>query len=257
MKTFSEYLEDKEEVIIDEEVARAAKIITSDIIEENAMSAADMITSYKAQTKAANTAAEVAKKQIKAFKKMSAAQAAQASAELDLSKLVNPTGKHVFGAGLGKFAVAASIIGLLITLGVKGYKKLAEKFHWSIPQLNLFKKKLKNSEIKQVVNQQKQQEEILEKRYENDLQDVYRAIDNKDWETAKIVWNMVPKTIQYSNGVSALVIKRIIKANDGDLPLYYTDRGNDTYKAIKKVLGLQTAKAAVRDFSSTFKGMGV
>lgn len=79
--------------------------------------------------------------------------------------------------------------------------------------------------------------------FENELKKVYEAIESKDFELAKEEFDKAPKYIQNNPDVHKVIIaeiSRILK----EPPIYVSSPGNETYRAIKKVINIRVAKAS-------------
>jgi len=81
------------------------------------------------------------------------------------------------------------------------------------------------------------------KRFEQELDSVYEAIENKDFKIAKEEYDKLDKTIKNNPDVIRAVIDYIVKEMK-EQPLHLGPTGNETYKAIKKVINIRVAAAA-------------
>lgn len=79
--------------------------------------------------------------------------------------------------------------------------------------------------------------------FESELRKVYEAIESKDFELAKEEFNKAPKYIQNNPDVHKVIISEISRVLK-EPPIYVSSPGNETYRAIKKVINIRVAKAA-------------
>lgn len=79
--------------------------------------------------------------------------------------------------------------------------------------------------------------------FNEELKNVYEAIENKDFNTAKDEFEKTPKFIQNNPDVYKVIIAEISRVLK-EPPLYIKSPGNETYQAIKKVINIRVAKAA-------------
>tara|TARA_Y100000310_G_C20568122_1_gene756593 strand:- start:465 stop:1049 length:585 start_codon:yes stop_codon:yes gene_type:complete len=80
-------------------------------------------------------------------------------------------------------------------------------------------------------------------KYEEDIKDVLSAIKEKDFNKAKKEYTALESKYKNSPDVSKIILMKISDAV-GEPPLWVTSPGNETYQAIKKILGQRIAKAA-------------
>ncbi|MGV9141917.1 MAG: hypothetical protein ACOC1X_03165 [Promethearchaeota archaeon] len=79
--------------------------------------------------------------------------------------------------------------------------------------------------------------------FQEELKEVYPAIEKKDFNLAKEEFEKTPKYIQNNPDVHKVIISEVSRVL-GEPPVYVTSPGNDTYKAIKKIINIRVAKAA-------------
>jgi hypothetical protein len=79
--------------------------------------------------------------------------------------------------------------------------------------------------------------------YEDNLKEVYEAIEKRDFEAAKQAYYRLGRNMQASPDVYKAIIVEITKTLK-EPPLYIKSPGNATYQAIKKVLNIRVARAA-------------
>jgi len=93
------------------------------------------------------------------------------------------------------------------------------------------------------VRKQMQETEKNKRIYEDELKEVYSAIDSKDFEGAKKAFNQVPKELQNNPDVYKVIIAEVSRVLK-EPPLYVSSPGNKTYQAIKKIINIRVARAA-------------
>lgn len=87
------------------------------------------------------------------------------------------------------------------------------------------------------------QTEEKKRAFEDELKEVFSAIESKDFVEAKRSFNAVAKDIQNNPDVHKVIISEISRVLN-EPPLYVTSPGNKTYKAIKQVINIRVARAA-------------
>ena len=105
-----------------------------------------------------------------------------------------------------------------------------------------------NSSIREISRDDKTQQKVQENQrnrraFENEMREVYSAIESKDFNTAKKEFEKTARFIQNNPDVHKVIIYEISKVLK-EPPIYITSPGNDTYQAIKKVINIRVAKAA-------------
>lgn len=81
------------------------------------------------------------------------------------------------------------------------------------------------------------------RKFEDELGEVFSAIDNENFDEAKQAFNALDKNLKNNPDVHKVIIHEISKALK-EPPLYVSSPGNKTYQAIKKVLNIRIARAA-------------
>ena len=79
--------------------------------------------------------------------------------------------------------------------------------------------------------------------FQEELREVYSAIESKDFNLARDEFAQTPKYIQNNPDVHRVLISEISKVLQ-EPPIYVSSPGNPTYQAIKKVINIRVAKAA-------------
>lgn len=79
--------------------------------------------------------------------------------------------------------------------------------------------------------------------FNSELKDVYLEIEAKNFESAKEAFDKTPKYIQNNPDVHRVLISEISKSLK-EPPIYISSPGNETYRAIKKVINIRVAKAS-------------
>lgn len=105
-----------------------------------------------------------------------------------------------------------------------------------------------NSSVRQISRDSKTQQKVQENQrnkraFENEMREVYSAIEIKDFETAKNEFSKAARFIQNNPDVHKVIIYEISKVLK-EPPIYVSSPGNPTYQAIKKVINIRVAKAA-------------
>lgn len=171
--------------------------------------------------------------------------------EEDFSQeMLNEEPLTMAGAVLG-YAIAGLALGWGGALTVQGYSKLASKTINGIKNTyrKFFKKNKSPKEIKQTIDglrtdtqvrTQKNKQDDEAKKYAGEMNDVNKAIKEKDAELTKEKLKDVKIDRRLIN---RLVITEVAKTF-GEPPLHYGNTGNDAYLFVKKVLGIKVAQAA-------------
>jgi len=140
---------------------------------------------------------------------------------------------------LTQSAVLAFLAG---TYAKKGITKILGFFK------NRKKKKLDASSISKEIKSSPEVIKVMNdvekiyKRYEELLKDIYSAIENKNSDLAFELFNNKPEVVRENPEIKLAIIQKILKSYKQP-PLYVTSPGNETYQAIKKILGQKIAKA--------------
>jgi hypothetical protein len=161
---------------------------------------------------------------------------------------INESIPTVIGNVLGYSVVGmvAAFGGTLIVLGGSKLIKLLKRFWMNIK--NTWRQIIGKEEIKEIKKDRKVQAEIKKiedkkDKFVNELGPIYAAIRDKDWERAKAAFSAIDPSLHDNPDVVKVIITEITKAID-EPPLHYGTTGNDTYKAIKKIINIKVARAA-------------
>jgi nitrogen regulatory protein PII-like uncharacterized protein len=82
----------------------------------------------------------------------------------------------------------------------------------------------------------------MQKKFAEPLSKVNEAIQNKDIDKVEIEYNMLESKYKNNPQVRTAILDKIMEVYE-EPPVYITSPGNDTYQAIKKILGIKTAQA--------------
>lgn len=96
------------------------------------------------------------------------------------------------------------------------------------------------------------------RKYEDDLKDLYSAIDQQDADLAKEEYKKLDPRLRNDKKIKLAIIKSISESL-GQPPLHFGERGktgNETYMFIKKVIDLKTAQAAAVAMREALKKFG-
>lgn len=222
MKTFSEYIEEKE------------------ILEESAISKS--IRELSKENKAARKYAD----ELWKYQKM------KTPTETFENAMQGKKALELVGNGLGivtSALVGAWIVSVLWKYGRTFGEKISSNFGFK--NAGKFKENLKKDSDKPSVKNVSNKIQDINKKYQEELSFVYSAIKDKNWELAKQEYIKIKK----EPGMQQAVIEAIIEVCK-EPPIYITSPGNVTYKAIKKVLGQPVAVATAKLFSEKIKELG-
>jgi len=157
----------------------------------------------------------------------------------------------VAGSVLG-YGSAGLLIAWAGSLLVKGYVKLARKAIAGIVKAwkGIFGKKKKANEVVNTVNdlkkdpavklQQNKMEEEKSK-FDESLSEVFNSINEKDADAAAKAFKN--SGVKQTPQVNRVVIGEVTKAL-GQPPIHYGNTGNESYKFVKRMLGIKVAQAA-------------
>lgn len=102
-------------------------------------------------------------------------------------------------------------------------------------------------------SEEKKWEDINNKKENGELKYVFKRIEEKQWDKAREEFNLIHKKDLQTK---QCIIEKIISVC-GSPPVYNRSPGNETYRAIKKILGQQTATQITKVFleimNSNFK----
>lgn len=96
----------------------------------------------------------------------------------------------------------------------------------------------KSAEVQKAV---REVDKIREK-YAEPLEALYEAIEKKDIDNAENIFDRLEEKYKNNPEVRTALIDKIFEVYD-EPPIYISSPGNDTYQAIKSILGQKTAKA--------------
>jgi len=86
--------------------------------------------------------------------------------------------------------------------------------------------------------------ERYKRAFEKELKNVFEAIEKKDVMLASIEFSKTPKNIQNNPDVYKVIISELSK-HLKEPPIKVGTQGNDTYMAIKRIINIRVANAAV------------
>jgi len=147
--------------------------------------------------------------------------------------------------GYATDGLIAAFGGALLILGaatsIKGIQAiwLKTKEVWKSDPRTLFKRAKKDK----LVKQQLKKSEENKKKFADVLGKVYAAIDKKDFDKAKEEYSKLSVQYKLMPAIKQTIINEITSVLK-EPPIWPPSPGNDTYKAIRTVLGLPEAKAA-------------
>jgi len=168
--------------------------------------------------------------------------------------------------------IAASVLGYALVglalgwggaLIVQGYSKLANKTIQGIRKAirKITGKDKSAGEVNKAVRElktdnktkiQKEKQDDERKKYINDFNEVFKAIEEKDAAKTKEALKGVKVDPKVVNRMVILEATKVF----GEPPLHYGNTGNETYLFIKKVLGMKPAQAASFVVKEAFKNLG-
>jgi alanyl-tRNA synthetase len=90
------------------------------------------------------------------------------------------------------------------------------------------------------VRQAVREVEKLKDKYADNLQELYKAIEDKDQDAAKEAYQKLESKYQNNPEVRTALVDKIMEVYRQP-PIYVSSPGNETYQMIKKVLGQKTA----------------
>jgi ABC-type multidrug transport system fused ATPase/permease subunit len=130
-------------------------------------------------------------------------------------------------------------IGFAFKKGVEIWKKLFLKIGVDFSQKN---KVITSSYKQEEVRREIKKNNSLKDKYKKDLEDLYIAIEDKNWDKAKKIFNEKGKFTSKPE-VRRLVIL-LISNSLLEAPVQVKSQTNFCFQSIKKVMGLKTAKFA-------------
>lgn len=172
--------------------------------------------------------------------------------EKETEKIMNEGFAEVMNKLLGFGTMGALytwIASLIIRGGSKSIRSIANTFKNKDP---IFKKRVKESKELPGVKQQMIKSEERKNKYEEDLEDVYKAIAISDWKAANEAFHMLPKIKQDSIELKKAVIEAIVK-KEGPIITAEPTPGSKTFQGIRKTIDLPTAKAMAIAFEKSLE----
>lgn len=106
---------------------------------------------------------------------------------------------------------------------------------------------------KPTVKQAVEKENELRKKYENDLSDVFEAIQEKNDQAASIA--LKESGVKTTPEVNRVIVSEVVDAFE-EPPIHFGNTGNDVYLFIKKLLGIKVARAAAYVVQEALKKQG-
>ena len=82
----------------------------------------------------------------------------------------------------------------------------------------------------------------LKEKYAGPLESVYEAIEKKNSDSAENMFKRLEEKYQNNPEVRTALVDKILESYNQP-PIYIASPGNETYQAIKKILGQKTARA--------------
>lgn len=91
--------------------------------------------------------------------------------------------------------------------------------------------------------EQARQMKEYKREFEEELGEVYKAIEEKNFDDAKQAFNALDKNLRNNPDVHKVIIHEVSRVMR-EPPLYISSPGNKTYQAIKKIINIRVARAA-------------
>jgi hypothetical protein len=179
----------------------------------------------------------------------------------EYNEMLNESAPDIIGKGIvygsaalySAWAISALAVGIR-KIGSKTWTNLKSAFGLSNEQVNNLKSNFNKQKNNQSLNELKEKTEQTNRKYEEQLKSVYEAIDLKDWATASDEFHALTKAEQNIPAIKQAIIDEIIKVCK-EPPVYTQSPGNITYKAIKQVIDIQTARGAAVIFAKKIKDL--
>jgi len=172
------------------------------------------------------------------------------------------------GIGLGG-AIAGSVLASLAVYGavfiVYGYTKTQSKIIISITRLWRSLKKIisgtkdyvekgptNENDIREAITDAKRDPkvikaidkmDIVKQKYMEELNDVLESLNQRKWKEAKVKLNEKDNEIKNNPIVKNLIIAEVVKIT-GEPIMFVASPGNESFRAIKEIFDLKTAKMA-------------
>lgn len=129
-------------------------------------------------------------------------------------------------------------VGLITNIKVVGQSFLKDKRKTK----DKVEETIKNIEKAPEVKKASRQIEKIHDKYSNELLEIYKAIDDKQIDNARELFLAKSENIQENPEVKVAIVQQILEVYE-EPPMYVTSPGNDTFQAIKKILGQKVARA--------------
>lgn len=155
---------------------------------------------------------------------------------------------------------------LIVSAYAKGIKRIIKeiRMHWKRVFKGEQTKTPKQSELNKIVQNMKfdtkvkrydNMDENFENQYKEELNDVFEAIKEKNEDATLEAFKNLDKTLRNSSDVKRILMKKITETFEAP-PIHFGNTGNETYKFIKKVFGIQSARAAATGVQKALKKYG-
>jgi len=164
----------------------------------------------------------------------------------EINEDIMQTIADIFGYTTTGVAVAfgASLLGLGLSASVKGLVNIWRKIVSNVSSLkdknvrDISIEVKRDPKVKKIINSGERQKN----EFEDELGDLFAAIESGKLPEIKEEYNKLNDTIKNLPQIRRLIVQEITKKFGP--PLYYKSPGNQGYQAIKKVIDIKTAKAA-------------
>lgn len=103
-------------------------------------------------------------------------------------------------------------------------------------------KTINTIEKKPEVKKASREVEKIHDKYSKELDTIYSAIDDKEIEKARKIFFDMPENKRENPEVKLAITQHILEVYE-EPPIYVVSPGNDTFQAIKKILGQKIARA--------------
>jgi len=138
----------------------------------------------------------------------------------------------------GYYRVMSGIIDRIVTTWRRVFSDAKGKI-----DKNRVKANVRQMALNPKAREQARQMKEDKRKFEEELGNVYSAIEDRDFNAAKAEFDKVDKNIRNNPDAHKVIIVEITKALK-EPPLYVTSPGNKTYQAIKRVINIRVARAA-------------
>lgn len=103
-------------------------------------------------------------------------------------------------------------------------------------------KTIKNIEKAPEVKKASREIERIHTKYSKELEQIYNAIEDKQIDKARELFLDMSENVQENPEVKVAIVQQILETYE-EPPIYIVSPGNDTFQAIKKILGQKVARA--------------